>query len=112
MVEADARLPSAADAALAAVSLEDVDAGHVRRANQRGPLLFAVSHLLLRHDGKDLRDRAAGGPFLFAVEDVVLAVGRQFAARLLSTSIAADIGLGEAERAEPLACQMRQPAGF
>src|SRR5690606_36306252 len=107
VVEADAGLPRAADTALAAVLLEDVDAVHVGRADQRRDLLrrlpgFGVLALPARQDGEDAGESAAGGPLLLAVEDVVLAILRDLAAGLLPAGIAADVGLGEAERAEPV----------
>jgi hypothetical protein len=74
VVEADAGLPGAADAALAAVLLEDVDAFHPGVADEGGDLALAVGAALARHDGEEAGDGAGGGPLLLAVDDVVVAV--------------------------------------
>jgi hypothetical protein len=77
VVEADAGLPGAADAALAAVLLEDVDAFHpgCRRGRRSCLLPSSFGVFSLGHDGEEAGERAGGGPLLLAVDDVVLAVG-------------------------------------
>ena len=109
--EPDACLPGAADAHLAAVLREDVDAFHVGVAHNRGDLLLAVD-CLLAHHGEQARDRARGRPFLLAVDDVVLAVFAELDGRLLTTRVAADLRLRQTERAEPFLGQLGQPAGL
>src|SRR5262249_35505242 len=86
--EADPRLPRAPDAALAAVLREDVDPFHGRGAHGRGPLLLAVGHFLLGHDGENAREGPGRGPLLLTVEDVVLTVGRLLAPGLLPAGVA------------------------
>ena len=115
VLQADARLPGAADAALRAVPAEDVDALHVGRADERGDRVLRlarlrVGDLLLRHDGEEARERARGRPLLLAVEDVVRSVRAELAARLLAARVAADIRLGEAERAQRRLRHQREEA--
>src|SRR4051812_31282527 len=112
IVEANPRLPRSTDAALAAVFLENLDPRHVRCADERGDFLFAIRHLLLAHDGKQSRQRAARRPLLFAIEDVMRAIIAQPTARLLSAGVATDVGLGEAKRAKRVRREAREPSPF
>jgi len=111
----DARLPRTANTALRAVAAEDVDAFHVRRADEGGDRILrlarlGVGDLLLRHHGEEARERARSRPLLLAIEDVVRAVGAEFAARFLAACVATDVWLREAERAERRLCHERQEA--
>ena len=91
--KANARLPGAADSALAAVLLEDVNSFHIRRADERADLLLAVGHALLGHHSEHGRERAAGGPLFLSVQNEVFTIRRFLAVGFLTAGVAADVGL-------------------
>ncbi len=111
--EAGARLPRAPDTRLRTVLLEDVDAFHVWRADERrdalaGGARLRVGDRLLGHDGQHAGQGTRGGPLLLAVEDVIPAVVAELAAGLLPGCVRADGGLREAEGRKVLARHLRQ----
>ena len=103
----------AADAALVHARLDDLEAGHVGRDEERRDLAFrrarrpGVRAITVRHVG----DAAVGDVALLAVEDARLAVGARRGRGLHVAGVGAGFGFGEREGAELLAVdQVGQPA--
>ena len=115
VLEADARLPRPTDSRLGAVLLEEADALHVRRHDERRDALLdaarlRVGDLLVGHHGEKARDGARGDPLLLAVEDVDLLLLIPLAVRLLARRVGAHLRLAQAEARQLLASDHRQEA--
>ena len=104
VMERQAGRRRAADAALGHPGLDDLEARHVGRDQERGDLRVAAARVgRPGHDGQHAGDRPVGDVALAAVEDVGLAVLGRSGERLHIAGVGAGLFLGQRERRERLA---------